>query len=69
MAIRATLGFMNPIALIEVTGAARSAALGALATDPVVRERNDARGSQPPGQTTFPGATRVRPFLARRIST
>jgi hypothetical protein len=31
-----TLGSMNPIALIETTAAARSAVLGALATDPVV---------------------------------
>jgi hypothetical protein len=35
MTTRATLGFMNPIALIEATAAGRCAVLGALATDPV----------------------------------
>ena len=33
--MRATLGSMNPIALIEATAASRSAVQGALATDPV----------------------------------
>jgi hypothetical protein len=35
METRATLGSMNPIALIEATAASRSAVQGALATDPV----------------------------------
>jgi hypothetical protein len=35
----ATLGPMNPIALVEATAAARSAVLGALATDLVVPGR------------------------------
>jgi hypothetical protein len=39
MDARATLGSMNPIALIEATAASRSAVLGALATDPVVPSR------------------------------
>jgi hypothetical protein len=39
MEASATLGAMNPIALIEATASARSAVLGALATDPVVASR------------------------------
>src|ERR671925_27012 len=39
MKARAKLGSMNPIALIEVTAAARSGMLGALATDPVPPSR------------------------------
>jgi hypothetical protein len=35
MKTRATLGTMNPIALIEATAASRGAMQGALATDPV----------------------------------
>ena len=42
MKTRATLGSMNPIALIEATAAARGAALGALATDPVAPGRTPA---------------------------
>jgi hypothetical protein len=36
MKMGATLAYMNPIALIEATAAARNVVLGALATDPVV---------------------------------
>lgn len=45
---RAILGPMNPIALVETTAAARTAVLGALATDPVVRTRTGRRARQLP---------------------
>lgn len=53
--MRATLGSMNPIALIEATAASRSAVQGALATDPVA-----------PSPTTATPASRRKP---RSLST
>jgi hypothetical protein len=44
---KSDLGSMNPIAFIEATAAARSAALGALATDPIDPDRTAAMREEP----------------------
>jgi hypothetical protein len=50
MTRRATLGYMNPIALIEAPAGARRAVLGALATDPVVPSRTAATPASQPNR-------------------
>src|SRR6201986_972660 len=52
MVTRAILACMNPIALVEVTTAARRTLRGALPKDPVVPDRTT--GSAPPGRPVPP---------------
>jgi hypothetical protein len=59
---------MNPIALIEVTAVARSAVLGALATDPVVRTTGTA-ATRPKWRSASRGVPRSqRRFAADNLA-